>query len=63
MYNQRVFFDAQTQNRKKALLNKIVNREYPADFALLVAGYGEVTNDPLKNIYPNPKDLDNEYQY
>ena len=42
VYDQRVLFVAQTQNQKKALLNKIVNREKPADFALLVAGYGEV---------------------
>ena len=58
----RVLFVAQTQNQKKALLNKIVNREKTADFALLVAGYGEVTNDPLESIYTNPRDLENKYK-
>lgn len=62
VYDQRVLFVAQTQNQKKALLNKIVNKEHPADFAILVAGYGDVTNDPLKCIYTNPKDLDNKYK-
>ena len=62
MYDQRVLFVAQTQNQKKALLNKIVNREKTADFALLVAGYGEVTNDPLESIYTNPRDLENKYK-
>ena len=62
VYDQRVLFVAQTQNQKKALLNKIVNREKTADFALLVAGYGEVTNDPLESIYTNPRDLENKYK-
>ena len=39
VYDQRVFFVAQTQNLRKALLYKLIHREKPAVFAFPVAGY------------------------
>ena len=41
VYDQRVWFAAQTQNLRKALLNKLIHREKPAVFAFPVAGYHE----------------------
>ncbi|MBS5683833.1 MAG: hypothetical protein KHW81_05340 [[Clostridium] innocuum] len=48
VYDQRVFFVAQTQNLRKALLYKLIHREKPAAFTFPVPGYYEFKESKYK---------------
>lgn len=60
--DQRVLFVAQTQKQKDALLSKIRRIEGSEKISLLVAGYGELTEDPLNAIYITPNDEVDRYK-
>ena len=60
--DHRVLFVSKVRNDRQLLIRKIQEYKGKIDFNLLVAGYEDVTKDPLNDIYEMPLHVEETYK-